>query len=510
MIIDSNWDEITVENFINTIDEKTFYIWGASVFHSEIEKVLDGRKAKALIDKNPQKWGQDYYGYTISEPKESSGEIVISAVFRPIELIKQWKNLKYQKWFFLIDDDIYNTKLKKFVDFFIKGNRDYFFQNKNIKYLHIMPDQKFFLPILDILEKKYDLNEHGFIIYNVNVSNVSDTYKVWEEYARLSDRYKNITLLNEINVLNQTKNQKINNSVYKVVQNSKLIFFHGEWLNEYIFNFFVDKISILREKGIFIPWSVVCGTKDNGTYKYIDYLLKYCKVIWSEEDILYKNIISSFNYPMHFRMNNMIEDIYTIAMEKSCERNNLQKKVLVGSCCYAHEKSYEGIEKLKKYKGKISIYSVTSYGDNEAIKKTKEIGKKIFGNDFHAIDTYMSPIEYIKFISQMDVFICSSILGGTNNTRKIALLNGVKCYLRKSTNEYIATTQEGYHIYDYDMLENEDYNSLFDDKYREYNSKLAEPAFDIERKVQGWNKVLNLDIGKLKLKSNWLENEEDV
>lgn len=65
----------------------------------------------------------------------------------------------------------------------------------------------------------------------------------------------------------------------------------------------------------------------------------------------------------------------------------------------------EILYKLAKYKNKIKIQTVTSYGNMKYAKKIKIIGKQIFGDNFLTLDNYLSSSDYLKFISQADVYI---------------------------------------------------------------------------------------------------------
>lgn len=148
--------------------------------------------------------------------------------------------------------------------------------------------------------------------------------------------------------------------------------------------------------------------------------------------------INSFVYP---------SNLFTPPSEKS-KPNNKNLNILVGNSSTRSNHHEEIFELLKKYKNEnIKIYCPLSYGDMNYGSKIEELGKNIFEEKFIAINQFIQPDEYRKFLESIDI-------GIFNHDRQQGLGNittllgyGKTIYLRKGTSHYNMFTDIGIKIY---------------------------------------------------------------
>lgn len=80
---------------------------------------------------------------------------------------------------------------------------------------------------------------------------------------------------------------------------------------------------------------------------------------------------------------------------------------LVGNSADPQNNHLNMLAALKHLKGNVKIYCILSYSivDVDYVERVKVLGNKLFGDDFIALDSFMKPDDYKKFINSID-FAC--------------------------------------------------------------------------------------------------------
>lgn len=169
------------------------------------------------------------------------------------------------------------------------------------------------------------------------------------------------------------------------------------------------------------------------------------------------------------------------------------KRVLMGNSATKTNLHFETLELLKKYKhSDMEIYCPLSYGDHAYAKKVVAKGKEIFGEKFIPILEYMTPDDYGKLLSTMDIAIF-------NNNRQQAMGNiailaymGAKLFLRDDTTmweQYVKKGDCGFHnVSDIALLSFEEFaqNSM-EDQLK--NKRYFERLWDVHYLKKMWDEA---------------------
>lgn len=491
LFIDKHFNKIDIEDLKPLIGSGSSYIWGDSLHNSNIFEVFSPSFFKGIFDNAQSKWGKERNSLKIQGFSCQENLIIISAIEDIFSLIPQLQKLDIKNYYFYRSEELHSRYEKLELSFYKKSSRK-FLGGSNFKYLHVIPDQKFILPVLDVVQKGFNIQEHAFLIYNFNRSNPSDLYKIWNMYLYLERKHSNVFLLDGIFSCDEYVNQRLCNIRNSIDKCHKIIF-HGEWFSKNVEELFFKNIYIVKNKGIFIPWSGRLG-ENNGTMPYIHNILRHCPIVvlgkCSSNRFL--QILENCQFSNLHRFSDAIS--YTTAIKLPKKQVNAMPKVFIAHSCYSYNKAIESMQYLTKFAGKIEVYCIGSYGSGDYIEAVQKYGANLFGKNFHLVTDFMNYEAYVEFLNNMDVAVMAMEIGGGMTSIRILGYVGVKLYFKPKCNtaDYV-TNLIGYKWHDIGSIKGESLQEFCSNEYSSYNYEVGKADFDIKDKIQVWHKLLAMD-----------------
>lgn len=492
MILDTDWNIVSDKEFGTRINGKGICVFGDSKNNTLIYDVVPKENIECIFDNNEDKWGTSSNQIQILKPGFEEHSVLVTAVAEVTSLIPQLRGLGYKQWFFFINDEVYERKFSKAIKFMHSVDSDFVWKDNPYKYIHVIPDQKFIYPLSVVLEHSFDMNEHAFLLYGFNESNPQDLYKMWDLYRRMSCEYGNVALAGSLYNCDKDKDLRLK-VIDKKLEKCKKIIFHGEWLNEWVFDYFKNKLPIVKAKGCLIAWSGNFGC-DKQNDRYIYELLRYCRLLFYRGDnVRFENIKRKIDFCPDTKFLREGPS-YSVPSERPEKHSNTRPKVLISHSCFPHNGVIEGLDLLKKYKGQIDIFCCGSYGDHDYMEQVKVYGQSLYGECFHFVDCYMDYNDYLNFINDMDVaFFAENLAAGATTIRMLAYA-GKKIYLNENIAEKFANI--GIKTYLLEQVENEGIKEFAINQFEEENYRAVNMYFDYESNANLWNKIFEYDFDK--------------
>ncbi|MCM1265228.1 MAG: TDP-N-acetylfucosamine:lipid II N-acetylfucosaminyltransferase [Candidatus Gastranaerophilales bacterium] len=301
--------------------------------------------------------------------------------------------------------------------------------NKNIskyKYVHVMFNDKFNKPFVDLLNKYLNSNEHMIICKRVFFNDTVQPFPIGDNVYEFI-KFKGLKL--------------DHNNIKKIV-------FHSLFFEDVI-DYLYSKKDVLNKS----YWRIWGGDLYNAPRdKKNDYVRRNFKGyigIIDREYALNKYGMADNFYKMFYRfplskemLDNTIcdnKDAIVIQINHSCNKTTL-----------------EMLDILSKYKNEnIKIKTVLSYGKYMEYKEPIiQKGKEIFGNKFEYLEKYISPQEYAQYLAQNDILILNQRQQQGFGNTLASLYLGQKVFIRKdiSVNQYL--NEDGIKIYNSEDIEN--------------------------------------------------------
>lgn len=183
----------------------------------------------------------------------------------------------------------------------------------------------------------------------------------------------------------------------------------------------------------------------------------------------------------------IVEEICELRQKKN-QKTNIN--IMIGNSATKSNRHEEVLDWLSKYSDKkITIYMPLSYGDPEYRNRIIRIAKEKYGISAVPIVQYMSTLNYIKFLSAMDIGIinCNRQQGMGNILFLLAL--GKKVYIRRETTMWESYCSKGYTIFDASKIPELTYEQFlhFTSKDKEKNENICDQIFTYEQYIREWN-----------------------
>ena len=171
--------------------------------------------------------------------------------------------------------------------------------------------------------------------------------------------------------------------------------------------------------------------------------------------------------------------------------------ILVGNSAAKDNNHIKSLQLLSRFSNEnIEIIVPLSYGGPEDyVESVIEVGKKLFGDKFVPIRSFMEISDYWSLLNKCKV-------GVFNNDRQQAMGNinsmailGAKVYIRSDTvmwNEFV--NMQGMNYFDIEEINNEDFNQFWGYSIEQANEnyRIRKEAGSVERFVERWSTVFNL------------------
>lgn len=313
---------------------------------------------------------------------------------------------------------------------------------KKYKIVHIIANDKFIKPFIDVVEKNFHIRDHLFIfMYGRNENDFPIT------------KAENIVNINNLFVGKKNIIKLSKNITPYIKQADKVILhslFSSDLINYlYLNQTFLKKCYWVMWGGDLYPHVISKKTLRNlfGRYrkkqviKKLGGLITYIKGDYELAQKWYGakgKYYECFMYPSNLYKEYDIE-------EKKHQMINIQ----VGNSADSTNNHLEVFEKLEKYKTEnIKIIVPLSYGNNTYRKEIIEQGKKRFGEKFEPLTEFMPFNNYLDLLAEIDIAIF-------NHNRQQAMGNiitllglGKKVYMRNNITPWKMFENIGIDVYD--------------------------------------------------------------
>lgn len=333
-----------------------------------------------------------------------------------------------------------------------------------IKYLHIIAQDKFIPPFVSYVNKNFNAEEHLFFFIN-NRSKIP------------IPEFSNVQSFNNVG-----NKWKMFQALKKAAKNSDRIFLHGLFKTDVIAFLFFNKfllpkvywmmwggdVYFYQPKTTLKEWAVnqmripvIKGIQNfvtifKGDYDYLDKKFQ-----------LKGTIHPSFTYesnvfkPIKLPLRNL-ESKLTVMVGNSASDSN------------DHEEVFDRLSQIENQK--FEILCPLSYGNKKNKERVIRSGEKLFGERFHALESFIPLEEYNHLIANVDVVIF-------NHKRQQAVGNivtllgyGKKVYLQPETSHARFFKEQGFVIFDVAEIDLSPISEI--DSAR--NTELAKKIFSYE------------------------------
>ena len=337
--------------------------------------------------------------------------------------------------------------------------------NEN-KILHVMILDKFLAPFIDFVDENFGRDNHHYVFIT------SEKY----EYG-LTPEHK-VEFLHTDNDIFIT--------LLKYMKMAKKIILHGLWR---------DKVDILLyfnqellKKCYWVMWGGDFYFPEKQTW-FRNQIIKNIRnfITLNIYDFEYvKNKYFTFGtlWKCPFYPKNLFKEISTFKV-------NQKLKILVGNSATITNRHEEIFNLLTNLENKeFEIYCPLSYGDKIYANKIIQLGKLLFKNDFHHIDTLLTPQDYLDFLETIDlaIFNHNRQQGGGNIISLLGL--GKTVYLNRENNMYDLFKNMNLIFYSIEDLSN-GILKLIDQNAKFNNISIVHDNYSEKESSKQWQKIFN-------------------
>lgn len=328
------------------------------------------------------------------------------------------------------------------------------------KYVHLLYNDKFAKPFVDFLNRNFPVNEHLVLCFRNMEFPFPKGRNVFE--VSLIDGFRRINL-----------NRR---NVNKIICHS--LYVPG------IVDYLYQNPDILREKAYWLIYGgdLYQAPRDEKN----DFVRKnFCGYI-GEIDREYaldkygmKDVFLSCAIPFPTLQLKCPEqtphDVVRVQINNSCDKSTL-----------------EMLDVLQKFKNEnIVVSTVLSYGDLEYRDEIIDKGRKIFGDKFEYLVSFLSPEEYVSYQAGNDILILNQRRQQGCGNMLYALKIGKKVYCRSDVTTYKYIRSVGGILFDTKKIQGMEWSSFVEmsSENREKAMKFIEINNSEEMMVQLWSVI---------------------
>ena len=372
-------------------------------------------------------------------------------------------------------------------------------EQSNIKYLHIMHNDKFIAPYIDYIDKNFDSNGHLFLIiggvskYKINIPIKKNIKNIMINFKTQNRYYKYLIYLLKLPYF------YIQLLYYLKKVKAEKIFFHGLFDTRLIPFLYTFK-SFLK-KSYWIIWGGDLYCYQN---RKKDFIRKW---YYKLEDYVKGNFIGYItlnkgDYRLAYQYygahgKNYINQLYPTTLYKDIKFNEEFRKeeevinIQIGNSANPSNNHYEILDKLFELKGdrKIKVFCILSYGGtDEYVDSVIKYGNKFFGENFVPIVKFMTFDEYLRYINGIDIVIFAHKRqqGVGNLTAFLSMKKTI--ILRSDVTTYESYLENGIKVKAFEKLDNLE---MFDEKILENNKEIAKELYSLEVFNRSWKEIFN-------------------
>lgn len=491
MLIDALRNNVQVERLKN----KRIIMYGASTRNQNaIEELGIKENVLFFVDSNEEKAGGVLGEYEICSStvlQEYTDCIILSVLVGYLEEVMM-----------ILDNNGIKAKncLFYYPEFFnieevLLSNIETLEKKKNYKYIHVFSNDKFVIPFYLMLEERFPIEEHLFIV----------AYRIKGDYAGILQflmqkckKYHNILILDDVHGI---FNKNIHSSARLIPEDLDCNqVFYSEMLKKVCFNAYK----------IFFH-SAIWG---NETKKFISILTMYCfqKIIWicfggdayfDKNSFEVTQILSKIRFcPGSNGIYEVVKQNYGIYRKIDGEAYYVyipqymikqvpihdSANILLGHSAFKYGNHMEGMEILKKYVDEdIKIYCPLSYGSESYRKEVIQKGEAMFGNKFIPLLSYMEQAQYLEFLQSIDVAVFPLKRLAAESTFLLLKAFHVKIYADIGVIEHISDR----------FLHIEDIRKIQSETLEEFIASIKQESYGISDLnnyvVDEWTRILEVE-----------------
>lgn len=222
----------------------------------------------------------------------------------------------------------------------------------------------------------------------------------------------------------------------------------------------------------------------------LNYLFSYIVIVDGDELFLRNNYLTYAKKYVAFYPNPIDFDFYNICSD---QKKHTYKRILLGNSASISNNHVEILDLLKMYKNDdFIIYCPLSYGDNEYARYVISYGYNLFGKKFVPLVKFLSPQNYAKFLSVMDVAIMNHETQVAVGTILSMLYLGKKVFLNKEVSTYSWLKNKDVYLYSIEEFVNGSVDMFyFDHKKSNHNKTMIQKYFSDENAILYWSDIFN-------------------
>lgn len=470
-------------------------IFGSLRWNKRLTRLLNEvgrRNILCIYEPDPTEWGTEFERIPVLQPAAGQDVLVVSADQEWKSISAQAKALGYEDVYFFMSKEKTET-IELYLETFAPYARyNVIPTSRTFKYVHMMPDEKFFSPVAEMIEYGLDPNEHFFFIYNMASFPANARYGSWEKYQDWMRKYQNIYLLQNRYPLYSNNWEENRASFDRLLEYADKMIFHGGWNIWFMEDYFRTKLDVIQKKGTCIPWS---GSKeyDRERVRFLQNVVQYVRMVATSHKELKSYLVARFE-PLQSAIWIDTGLSYARITKIPPRRERKTKNILVAHSANAYTNAIETLSYLSDIDESFQIYCITAYGAQAG--EIEAYGKEIYGDRFTPVNRFMEYDQYVEFLSTIDAAVLGMEAMAGRNTLELLFWLGVKVYLKPGSDVWNRMVYEkGYRPADYYSVKNLTADELLDNPDKGWNHSVASAEYDADEKVRQWRKLFEYDWG---------------
>lgn len=368
----------------------------------------------------------------------------------------------------------------------MRGEKNRILETKEI--VHILSNDKFTAGYVNFMKEHMSTYKHSFII--------SGTFEgskfIDDENIYFVKKYIAILINPAIKKLLKQASKIIVSGVFN--SHAAVAFFRKQEMEKTFFHFWGGDFYCLRDSTK--RWKQIIKNRLKV------YCCKRCAgfifLIEGEYDVFYEMThIANRHYvaPMPRNTNRKLRLAdYRQRYGDAGAREDEPVNILVGNSATDSNHHLEVFEMLRRFPAdRIRVYVPLAYGEAQYREMILGEGKRLLGDAFHPIVTYMKYEDYVTFLAGMHIGIFNNDRQQAMGNITIMLALGKKVYARDDTSMWKRYTAEGKCIYPLSLIYELDFEEFiyFDEKEKQKNEMLEDSYDPVKATKEKWSIVFD-------------------
>ena len=363
-----------------------------------------------------------------------------------------------------------------------------------MKYLHILHNDKFIQPYIKFINENFNKKEHKFLIIDgikekdIKIPFDENIEKYISKGRNFNGIIKKVFLILQLPILYL--------KLFNSCKNGEKIYFHGLFDQRIIVFLYLFKGFLNKSNWVVWGGDLYKDFNKKTIFYKMEYFVKnkmrYVSTLVPEDynEAKYRyNIIGEYKKAIYINPIKL-EYLNTLENNKKKEETFIQ----IGNSADPQNNHIEILKKLSKFKNEnIKIYCPLSYGDLNYGKEVEKYGKNIFGEKLICLFKFLTPKEYSKYLSEIDILIFNhKRQQGLGNIFALGYLNK-KIYIRDDISTWNYLTDElELKIYNSNTIDNENFEEFIKNIKNENKEKILNSVYSEKYIKNIWEKNFEL------------------